>query len=391
MTSTSHASSLQATPTPQPLTARASSVPRAASALSSSHGTAPSQSPALSAVKHLSQVTPSTSIRRKGARPARPARPTQESLRASAAEQVTSTLQQMLDQVLTQLARSQEVRESLERSSESLKDLANRGGNIDAILESSKSLVSTLYRSQKSDTWYLETSFYMLIVTIGWLVFRRWLYGPLWWFVWFPLKWGVRLAWFALSVAGILGTSSTHGGGATDLARSNVIQGEPMAISMGTGPRHGAAVLDDVPQIRIRDEDAGQDRAGSLSEAIIETILTNRPVVEATPSPSSASGSSQTGSSGAQSGRQRGDGQYLRDSDAPRNPMKRMWEEEPVEERRSDAPPSERDDHDDAGSSSSSGQLAQEKGQGEGEADVNEKKGEDGGKAEEGEREKDEL
>lgn len=43
-------------------------------------------------------------------------------------------------------------------------------------------------RSRKSDTWYLQTSLYMLLVTLAWLVFRRWLYGPVWWIVWLPLR-----------------------------------------------------------------------------------------------------------------------------------------------------------------------------------------------------------
>jgi protein transport protein SEC20 len=56
------------------------------------------------------------------------------------------------------------------------------------MLASSKDLLGTLLRSQKSDTWYLQTAFYMLATTLGWLLFRRLLYGPMWWLVWLPLR-----------------------------------------------------------------------------------------------------------------------------------------------------------------------------------------------------------
>lgn len=34
---------------------------------------------------------------------------------------------------------------------------------------------------------------YVLLGTLGWLVFRRWLYGPLWWVVWLPVRTGWRV------------------------------------------------------------------------------------------------------------------------------------------------------------------------------------------------------
>jgi len=46
------------------------------------------------------------------------------------------------------------------------------------VLKKSRDLLGTLLRSQKSDTWYLETAFYILIATLAWLIFRRILYGP---------------------------------------------------------------------------------------------------------------------------------------------------------------------------------------------------------------------
>ncbi|KJZ72589.1 hypothetical protein HIM_07948 [Hirsutella minnesotensis 3608] len=60
--------------------------------------------------------------------------------------------------------------------------------SLDSMLASSRDLLGTLLRSQKSDTWYLQTALYMLAVTGAWLLFRRILYGPMWWLVWLPLR-----------------------------------------------------------------------------------------------------------------------------------------------------------------------------------------------------------
>lgn len=74
-----------------------------------------------------------------------------------------------------------------------------RYSGLDDLLARSKGLLGTLLRSQKSDTWYLETACWLLAGTIAWLVFRRLLYGPLWWFVWFPLRLVSRIS---MGVAG---------------------------------------------------------------------------------------------------------------------------------------------------------------------------------------------
>ena len=70
---------------------------------------------------------------------------------------------------------------------------------LDSILATSKSLVGSLLHSQKSDTWYLETAFYLCATTLAWLVFRRIFYGPLWWLVWLPVKW---TWWFTSNLVG---------------------------------------------------------------------------------------------------------------------------------------------------------------------------------------------
>ena len=76
----------------------------------------------------------------------------------------------------------------VEQSTAALTTLNESYNTLDNLLSSSRTLVSTLLHSQKSDTWYLETAFYILIGTIAWLFFRRILYGPGWWLLYLPTK-----------------------------------------------------------------------------------------------------------------------------------------------------------------------------------------------------------
>ncbi|KAF5593609.1 transport membrane glycoprotein Sec20 [Fusarium subglutinans] len=110
----------------------------------------------------------------------------QQNVGASA--NVTNALRRTHDLIQAELARSEFAHETLTESSAALKQLNESYGSLDAMLASSKDLLGTLLRSQKSDTWYLQTTFYMLACTLGWLLFRRLLYGPMWWIVWLPLR-----------------------------------------------------------------------------------------------------------------------------------------------------------------------------------------------------------
>lgn len=82
------------------------------------------------------------------------------------------------------------------------------------MLKKSRDLLGTLLRSQKSDTWYLETAFYILLATLAWLLFRRILYGPffklplfLYNFFAFILNWTVlKPLVFLLTTVGVITT-----------------------------------------------------------------------------------------------------------------------------------------------------------------------------------------
>ncbi|KAI5466117.1 Sec20-domain-containing protein [Mariannaea sp. PMI_226] len=165
-----------------------------------------------------------------------------------ASNSVTNALRQTHALIAAELERSEYAHQTLTESSAALKQLDESYTSLDGMLASSRELLGTLLRSQKSDTWYLQTTFYMLLVTGAWLVFRRLLYGPMWWLLWLPL----RL---------LFGTSTKVG--------SAVIQG------MSSSPGESGQV--EVQQKAREDKDlptanVGNEAADGGAEAVMEDI-----------------------------------------------------------------------------------------------------------------------
>ncbi|KAF9245472.1 hypothetical protein DTO027I6_8188 [Penicillium roqueforti] len=131
---------------------------------------------------------------------------TQDDLVLNASNDVTSALRRTHQLMQAELSRSHFAQSTLEQSTAAISSLSESYSSLDTLLSSTRSLANSLLRSQKSDTWYLETAFYILLATIGWLLFRRVFYGPLWWLVWQPLKLFARLA-FATGAAGLSTTA----------------------------------------------------------------------------------------------------------------------------------------------------------------------------------------
>ncbi|KAL6869764.1 Protein transport protein sec20 [Amphichorda felina] len=105
-----------------------------------------------------------------------------------ASSRVTDSLRQMHTSLQAELERSEYANQTMRESTAAFAQLGESYGSLETMLTKSRDLLGTLLRSQKSDTWYLTTSLYMLMVVGGWLVFRRLLYGPMWWLVWLPLR-----------------------------------------------------------------------------------------------------------------------------------------------------------------------------------------------------------
>ncbi|KAJ5922530.1 Sec20 [Penicillium verrucosum] len=133
---------------------------------------------------------------------------TQDDLVLNASNDVTSALRRTHQLMQAELSRSQFAQSTLEQSTAAISSLSESYSGLDTLLSSSRNLANSLLRSQKSDTWYLETAFYVLIATISWLLFRRVFYGPLWWLLWLPLKFIGRVAFATLGAAGLSTTAA---------------------------------------------------------------------------------------------------------------------------------------------------------------------------------------
>ncbi|KAI9680002.1 MAG: hypothetical protein M1817_005017 [Caeruleum heppii] len=255
---------------------------------------------------------------------------TQDELVANASSDVTASLRRTHQLMQAELGRSQFAHDTLQESTQALTSLSESYSSLQGLLTSSRTLLGTLLRSQKSDTWYLETAFYILISTIVWLVFRRFFYGPLWWFVWLPLKVFYRtLAGVFVSVGSVLGAStpsrassassslivkvSATGQGQRATFASRV-QGQadevPNMVIVGGGGKGGPAPA--APPGRQQQEQA-HDQQESLSEEVGKMVDESRGR-EGVPG-QGADGSAEEGVSKSE-------------EDAPRNPKKRMWEED---------------------------------------------------------------
>ncbi|KAJ6157714.1 hypothetical protein N7470_005306 [Penicillium chermesinum] len=98
---------------------------------------------------------------------------TQDDLVLNASSDVTAALRRTHQLLQAEVSRSKFAQETLEQSTAAISSLSESYSSLDTLLASSRSLASSLLRSQKSDTWYLETAFYILLGTIAWLVFRN--------------------------------------------------------------------------------------------------------------------------------------------------------------------------------------------------------------------------
>lgn len=285
---------------------------------------------------------------------------THDDLVASASEDITSALRRTHQLMQAELSRSQFAQETLgltpltpsaqaskkrrtfvfcyyfyidrfllEQSTAALSSLSESYSTLDTLLASSRSLVTSLLRSQKSDTWYLETAFYILVGTIIWLVFRRILYGPLWWTLWMPLKLMVRMSFAVLGGMGLANTATS-----TQLSGSPG-QRVPTSISLGNS---GARLLSETPSTVINGVGAKSATAPpSLSsvegqetrtlQADSESILDKIEKIVEEGSDSKEKGTNVDDISPEERRRQ---------EQMPRNPKKRMHEEKMMDERRKD-------------------------------------------------------
>ncbi|KAI0489625.1 Sec20-domain-containing protein [Xylaria cf. heliscus] len=178
----------------------------------------------------------------------------------SASHDVTQSMRRTHDIMATELAKSDFAHNTLKESTEALAQLSDNYSSLDTMLSSSRALLGTLLKSQKTDTWYLQSAFYLLVVTVGWLIFRRLLWGPTWWLVWLPLKLLFRTAYGVSSAVGL---------------RSSQIQSESESASIGSNPQQAYMNNEDVPTIQVETpptESQAVERDGSMVEEIGKII-----------------------------------------------------------------------------------------------------------------------
>ena len=265
---------------------------------------------------------------------------TKGELEVDASSSVTEALRRTHDLLSTELSRSRFAQETFDQSTEALAELGEHYSNLESILSNSRNLLGTLLRSQKSDTWYLETAFYILLATLCWLIFRRILLGPfvrLPVFVYkllaFALNWVVLKPLFLFLTA--TGVITTNPAGAANVTSLSSTTRTPLIIkpsATGDIPRI-SNMADQMPKGGIP---AGAGGAGAKQG--------KDPVLEGQMSEQIGRMAEQSGRQGvepAEDGKdekelpRRADGTVLqeRSEDVPRNPKKKMFEAQQQQER----------------------------------------------------------
>lgn len=241
-----------------------------------------------------------------------------------ASSDVVAALRRTHTLLASELARSRFAQETLEQSARALSDLSERYSRVDDLLGVSKALVGELFRSKKSDSWYLATALYILVGTLGWLIFRRLLWGPFWLLIWFPLKTVFNLLlWVAGGLVSTFKASVTDPSNTTTLKIQSSATGRSVPWPSNKGDR---------PFIR-----AGMGGTGAKTEegkgaepSTLEQI--GRMTDQTRSEEETASASKETAPASSEQPKPptaalRGDGKPLVESTEPRNPKKRMWEE----------------------------------------------------------------
>ncbi|TRX98230.1 hypothetical protein FHL15_000875 [Xylaria flabelliformis] len=174
----------------------------------------------------------------------------------SASHDVTQSMRRTHEMMAAELAKSDFAHNTLKESTEALAQLSEKYSSLDTMLSSSRALLGTLLKSQKTDTWYLQSAFYLLVVTIGWLIFRRLLWGPTWWLVWLPLKLLFRTVYGVSSAVGL---------------RNSPIQSESESASIGSNPQQAYMNNEDVPTIQVGTPPI-ESQAVERDESMIEEV-----------------------------------------------------------------------------------------------------------------------
>ncbi|KAI0151920.1 Sec20-domain-containing protein [Hypoxylon sp. NC0597] len=226
----------------------------------------------------------------------------------SASNDVTESMRRAHELMAAELSKSDFAHNTLKESTAALSQLSENYSSLDTMLSNSRALLGTLLKSQKTDTWYLQSAFYILVVTIGWLIFRRLLWGPMWWLVWLPLKLIFK------TTIGVSNAVAKRGSqGASPGSDSATIQSMSQQAQMNNEGVPTAQV--------IYESQKPQESSDSVMEEVRKAIngSESEPVEE----------HSKTGEDDAQEDQKQETVLRERNDDEPPNPKKRMMEEDP--------------------------------------------------------------
>ncbi|KAI1767669.1 Sec20-domain-containing protein [Hypoxylon sp. FL1150] len=239
-----------------------------------------------------------------------------------ASSDVTQSMRRTHDLMAAELSKSDFAHSALRESTAALSQLSESYSSLDAMLSSSRALLGTLLKSQKTDTWYLQSAFYLLVVTLCWLVFRRLLWGPTWWLIWLPLKLIFRTTYTVSSaVVRRRGSQGVESG-------SEAVSAQPTVSQQVHMNNEG------VPTAQVSLE---PEKPRESSDSVMEEVskIVNGPAEEtpgtaAAEEPPEASEGEEPQEAGRREGEAEGE-TILRErrDDEPPNPKKRMMEEDP--------------------------------------------------------------
>jgi protein transport protein SEC20 len=216
-----------------------------------------------------------------------------------------------------ELSRSQFAHDTLKESGAALEQLGESYTSLDSVLASTKGLLGMLLKSQKSDTWYLETAFYILLATIGWLVFRRFIYGPAWWLVYLPLKmfWNAWMGVFTVlglrSASSAVSVSSQSVGTTIMPASGTVVQATVSGTDAPQVVRGGRGNLK--PPVPPQEDGEGERLVDVVGEMAEDTR---------------AQGQGQGQEPAQEQAQPESNEGQPQEEQAPPNPKKRMWDSE---------------------------------------------------------------
>ncbi|KAI1415695.1 Sec20-domain-containing protein [Hypoxylon sp. FL1857] len=231
----------------------------------------------------------------------------------AASHDVTESMRRAHELMAAELSKSDFAHNTLKESTAALSQLSENYSSLDTMLSNSRALLGTLLKSQKTDTWYLQSAFYILVVTVGWLIFRRLLWGPTWWLVWLPLKLIFK------TTVGVSNTVARRGSQAVSPGSdSATIQSMSQAQMNNQG----------VPTAQvIYESQTPQESPSSVMEEVGKIINTSEP------EPESESAEEQpiedADANDAQENQQEETVLRGRNDDEPPNPKKRIMEEDP--------------------------------------------------------------